>query len=45
MQGIVAPQMLAIRRLIAFATGNATSHGRTVGRIILLDVTLSQIQQ
>jgi hypothetical protein len=45
MQGVVAPQMLAIRRLIAFATGNPTSHGRTVGRIILLDVTLSQSQQ
>jgi hypothetical protein len=45
MQGIVAPHMLAICRLIAFATGNATSHDRTAGRIILLDVTLSQSQQ
>jgi hypothetical protein len=45
MQGIVARQILAICGLIAFATGNATSHGRAVGRITLLDVALSQLQQ
>ena len=44
MQGIVTGQVVAICRLIASATGNATSHGRTIARTILVDVVLSQTE-
>jgi len=45
MQGIIAGQVVAIGRLIAFATGHAAAHGAAVGRLVLLDIALSQFQQ